>query len=306
MSVSPVANCVAVQVEASKEPPTCRSCPMATMIGDQLLTFGGDSAAEAIQEICLADIKNLPGPLAWREPKVEGGLQAVPSARKGMAGVKKGNIVYLFSGMTFSEKHGYVGSDEMLAASVAEDTFNFTPIEQKGAFLPEFRAGATLRDHGKDSLLLLGGFDAAGKQLFDAWTFTVSTSTWTCVFNGHSDLAAPAGLISVLPGGKLATVNAAPGSTKLDVVASLDFTAAKADQEFVTKMKASGAEMLAELQRWTEEQVGFRPSRCFGDSLCPVLLLFCILCCPWRLNSAIRGVFAYYVLLSACIPLQVS
>ena len=79
MSVSPVANCVAVQVEASKEPPTCRSCPMATMIGDQLLTFGGDSAAEAIQEICLADIKNLPGPLAWREPKVEGGLQAVPS-----------------------------------------------------------------------------------------------------------------------------------------------------------------------------------------------------------------------------------
>lgn len=235
---------------------------MAAMLGDQLLTFGGDSAAEPIQELCLAEIKNLPCPLAWKEPKVTGGLNSVPSARKGMAGVKKGATVFLFSGLTYSDKDGYVGSDEMFAATVASNTFTFTPIEQKGQFRPEARAGATLCDHSKDSLLLLGGFDAAGKQLFDAWTFTVSTSTWTCVFNGHSDLSAPAGLISVLPGGKLATVNAAPGSSKLDVVASLDFLAAKADQEFVTKMKASGAEMLAELQRWTEEQVLLHHSHC--------------------------------------------
>jgi hypothetical protein len=243
-----------IQVTATAEPPTGRSQAMATMIGDSLLTFGGDSQGEAIQELCLTDIKNLPGPLEWKEPKVEGGLKAVPSARKGMAGFKKGATVYLFSGMIYSSD-GYVGSDEMFAATVAAGTFTFTPIQQKGTFRPAARAGATLRDHGKDSLLLLGGFDAAGKSMFDVWTFTLSTSTWTCVFNGHSDLASPAGLITVLPGGELASVNAAPGSSKLDVVASLDFSAAKAEQEFVAKMKASGAEILAELQRWTEEQV---------------------------------------------------
>jgi hypothetical protein len=59
----------------------------------------------------------------------------------------------------------------------------------------------------------------------------------------------------MLPGGKLVSVNAAPGSTKLDVVSSLDFNAVKADQDFVTKMKTSGTDILAELQLWTEEQV---------------------------------------------------
>lgn len=225
------------------------------MFGDHLLTFGGDSAAEPIQELCFADISNVPGSLAWEEPQVEGGLQALPSARKGMAGVKKGVNIYLFSGMTYTEKDGYVGSEEMFTVTMSMGNFKFNPLEQKGTFRPEPRAGATLQDHSKDSLLLLGGMDATGKPLFDVWTFTLSTSTWTCVFNGHSDLGIPAGIITALPGGKLATVNAAPGSTKLDVVASLDFSAAKAEQEFTTKMKAAGADMLAELQRWTEEQV---------------------------------------------------
>lgn len=236
------------------EPPTARSLPMAVMAGNQLLTFGGDSGGEGSREICLADVSNLPGPLAWQEPKVAGDLDSLPSARKGMAGVKKGSTIYLFSGMAYSEKGGYVGSDEMYAVTVSGGKHSFSRIKQKGMFKPEARAGASLRDYNKETLLLTGGSNVEGKPFFDAWTFNVGTCTWACVFNGHSDLAAPAGVLTCMADGHLATVNAAPGSSKLDVCASLDFVHAKAEQEFVTKMKASGAEMLAGLQRWADEQ----------------------------------------------------
>jgi hypothetical protein len=235
--------------------------PLALTAGNQLLTFGGDCAGEASQEICLADISNLPGSLDWQEPVVKGGIKSLPSARKGMAGVKKGSTIYLFSGLVYTEQAGYTTSNEMYTVTFTGGQYTFTRTEPKvdpinSPFVPKGRAGATLQElpNDKNSLLLFGGTSVDGKPFFDAWKYNIQSSKWTCVFNGHSELAAPAGVLACMPSGHLATVNAAPGSSKLDICSSLDFVTAKEQQTFSDKMKKSGAEMLAALQKWTDDQ----------------------------------------------------
>lgn len=246
----------AVQIEAEVAPPTGRTGPMAVMFNSQLVTFGGDSAGEAIDELAVTDMSSFPGTsLSWQEPSIKGGYAKIPSARKGMSGVKKGSRIYLYAGLTFDEDAGYSASAEMFLLNISDDHFEFSPVEQHGTFMPDPRAGATLRDYDKDSILMLGGTSADGKPMFDAWKFNVVTCVWTCVFNGHSELAQPAGAMSVLPDGRLAAVNATPGTTKLDICASLNFTEAKAEQDFVGKMKAAGLEILEGLQNWMQEQV---------------------------------------------------
>lgn len=247
---------IRVQVEAEVGPPTGRTAPLAVIFNSQLITFGGESAGEAIDELAIADLSSFPGTsLPWNEPSVQGGYAAVPAARKGMAGVRKGGVIYLYAGLTFDEDEGYSASAEMFSLSVTESGVEFASVEQHGSFLPEPRAAATMRDFDKDSILMLGGTAADGKPMFDAWMFNVTTCVWTCVFNGHPELAQPAGVMSVLADGRLAAVNATPGTTKLDICASLNFADVKAEQEFTCKMKATGMEILEGLQRWVQEQV---------------------------------------------------
>lgn len=248
--------CIGVQVAAEVAPPTGRTAPLAVISNSQLITFGGDSAGEAIDELAIADLSSFPGTsLPWQEPSVQGGYAAMPTARKGMAGVKKGGIIYLYAGLTFHEDDGYSASAEMFSLAVTEDGFAFSAMEQHGPFLPEPRASATMRDFDKESILMLGGTAADGKPMFDAWTFNVTSCVWTCVFNGHPELAQPAGAMSVLTDGRLAAVNATPGTTKLDICASLNFAEVKAEQDFTGKMKAAGLQILEGLQGWVQEQV---------------------------------------------------
>lgn len=245
-----------MQVEAEVVPPIGRTAPLAVMFESQLITFGGDSAGEAIDELAVADLASFPGSsLPWQEPPVQGGYAQVPAPRKGMAGIKKGRSIYLYSGLTFDDDNGYTATTEMYELVVSNVGYTFSALEQHGTFLPEPRAGATLRDFDKESLLMLGGTSADGKAMFDAWTFNTSSCVWTCVFNGHLELAQPAGAMSVLSDGRLAAVNATPGTTKLDICSSLNFSEMKAEQDFVSKMKAAGLEILEGLQEWMQEQV---------------------------------------------------
>lgn len=237
-------------------PPTARTAPLAVMYNSQLITFGGDSGGEAIDELAVADMVSFPGgAVPWAEPSVKCGYAAVPAARKGMAGIKKKGGIYLYAGLTYDEDNGYSAAADLFLLTVVGGEFAFSAVEQHGPFLPEPRAGATLRDFNKDSILMLGGTSADGKAMFDAWTFNISTFVWTCVFNGHPELALPAGAISILSDGRLAAVNTTPGTAKLDVCSSLNFVEAKAELDFVGKMKAAGLQILEELQGWTQQQV---------------------------------------------------
>lgn len=245
-------------------PPTGRTAPLAVMYNSQLITFGGDSAGEAIDELAIVDLTAFPGSsVPWAEPSVSGGYTSVPSPRKGMAGIKKGAGIYLYAGLTFDEDNGYSATAEMFLLTIAGGEFAFAALDQHGPFLPDPRAGATLRDFNKDSILMVGGTSADGKAMFDAWTFHVGTCLWTCVFNGHPELALPAGAMCVLSDGRLAAVNTTPGTSKLDVCSSLNFVEAKAELDFVGKMKAAGLEILEGLQQWTQEQV-----RCHTKTYC--------------------------------------
>lgn len=43
------------------------------------------------------------------------------------------------------------------------------------------------QEYSNGKLFLYGGLDPSNKPLNDAWIFDVSTSTWECVYAGHSD-----------------------------------------------------------------------------------------------------------------------
>lgn len=228
--------------------------PAAVMVDKQMLTFGGDSGGEAVDEICIAPAGDFTEPLAWKEPEVTSGPLSVPSARKGMATIYKNGQVFMFSGHVVNAAGEYVSSDEMFAMSLSGSSATFMVIEQHGTFLPEPRAGASFQDHSKDTVFLFGGMAADGRALNDGWLFNVATATWTCVYNGHSDLALPTGALCCLQGSKLVAVNAAAGSPKLDIAAVLDFDAIRAQHEFVPCMKTQAVAMLTELQEWTDKQ----------------------------------------------------
>lgn len=225
-----------------------RSLPALVAFDKQLLAFGGDCAGEPTDEICMADTSNFTSSLAWTEPDLLSGATSLPSARKGMAAIHKGGTVYMFSGHVLSPKGEYEASDDMYALSVSGGGVSVSLVEQKGAFKPAPRCGATLQDHSKECIFLSGGLDATGAPLNDGWLFNVSTHAWTCVYNGHSEGALPTGALCCLQGGKLVAVRAAAGSPKLDVAATLDFEAVRAEYEFVPRMKAKAGALLHNLQ----------------------------------------------------------
>ena len=223
-------------------------------IDKQLLAFGGDIAGEPTDEICLADVSNMSDALAWREPTVSSGVHTLPSARKGMAAMYKAGKVYMYSGLAFDAKGEYVPCNDMYAITLSGNAIDVAAVEQRGAFRPAPRAGATFQDHSKDCIFLFGGMSADNKPLNDGWLFNVATSTWTCVYNGHPDMALPTGALGCLHDGKLVAINAAAGSPKLDIAACLDFEAVRAEHEFVPHMKAHAGTLLNELQEWVSKQ----------------------------------------------------
>jgi archaellum component FlaC len=241
-------------VTSEEGPPVARSMPTAVMIDKKLLIFGGDSAGVAVDELCIADVGDLAAPLAWQEPTISTGAMSLPSARKGMAAIYKSGKVYMFSGHTMKSSGEYEASSEMFAITLSSTSASIAPIDQHGTFLPDARAGATFQDFSKDSIFMFGGTAVDGKPLNDGWVFNTVTHIWSCVYNGHSDLALPTGALCCLHAGKLVAVNAAAGSPKLDVAASLDFEAVRAEYEFVPRMKTKAVAMLTELQTWTEKQ----------------------------------------------------
>ena len=224
------------------------------MVDRELLTFGGDCGGEALDEVCMANISSLTDDLAWHEPAITSGPLSLPSPRKGMAAIFKGGVVYLYSGHTASASGEYEASDEMFAVRVHDGALDVRVVEQQGAFRPEPRAGAVLQHYSEDAFFMFGGFAADGRALNDGWTFTVAKSRWTCVYNGHPELALPTGALCCLQNRKLVAINAAAGSPKLDVATSLDLEAVAAEYEFVPRMKTQAAAMLTQLQAWTAKQ----------------------------------------------------
>jgi dynein heavy chain, axonemal len=243
-----------LQVVTEEGPPTERSFPTAVMIGDELLAFGGDCAGEPIQEVCCADMSNLTAPLAWREPNVASGPHTLPRARKGMSAFAKGGQVFMAFGLVMNDKHEYEASSEMFTLKKIDDKYFVGPIEQHGLHKPVPRAAPLLQDFSPTAFFMFGGMTADNKPLNDGWIFDIKSLSWSCIFNGHSDLALPSGALCCLHGKQLVALNAGTGSPKLDSVASLDFQAVKSEYEFVHKMKTQGQELLSALQAWTDKQ----------------------------------------------------
>jgi dynein heavy chain len=227
---------------------------MVVMVDRDLLAFGGDTAGEALDEICMADISDLKKPLAWGEPILQSGPMSLPTPRKGMAAIYKNGVIYMFSGLASAAGGSEAEpSNEMYAATVRNSTLDIKRIEQQEPW-PEARAGANFQHFSDDIVFLFGGLDAAGKPLNDGWLFHIKKCTWSCVYHGHPDLALPAGALCCLQGHSLVAINAASGSPKLDVAGKLDFEAVQAEYAFVHRMKSQSAAQLSELQAWTSKQ----------------------------------------------------
>lgn len=235
-------------------PPTERSLATATMMGDDFLAFGGDNAGEPIQEICSASVSNLTQPLAWREPIVHSGPASLPRARKGMCAIAKADRIFMFSGLVMNDKQEYEGSSEMFTMRAVDGGIDVELVTQCGVHRPEPRSAPVLQDYSSNAFFMFGGMGADGRPLNDGWLFDVGTLTWTCIFNGHSDLAPAGGALCCLQGRRIVALNAAPGSPKLDVAASLDFEAVRNAHGFVHTMKAKSQELLSALQAWTSKQ----------------------------------------------------
>jgi hypothetical protein len=240
-----------MQVAAEEAPPSERSLPMVVMVDSDLLAFGGDSAGEALDELCMADISNLTKPLVWAEPAVQSGPMSMPSPRKGMAAIYKNGIIYMFSGLVSSPSGE--ASDEMFAVTVRNGALDIKRIAQQGPW-PDPRACGTFQHFSDDSIFMFGGLDAGGKPLNDGWLFNIKQCSWSCIYHGHPDLALPTGALCCLQGHSLVAINAAPGSPKLDIAGKLDFEAVQAEYEFVHRMKSQSAVQLSDLQLWASKQ----------------------------------------------------
>jgi hypothetical protein len=100
---------------------------------------------------------------------------------------------------------------------------------------------------------------------------------WTQVYNGHSDLVLPTGVVATLlhtrgtkPSIKLVQLSAAPGSPKLDIALSLDIMATRGQYEFVERMKEESLVLLQRLEEWVEKQ-GTGGQHCIECGVSPSL-----------------------------------
>ena len=84
---------------------------------------------------------------------------------------------------------------------------------------------------------------------------------WSQVYNGHSDMVLPSGVVATLlhtkgskPSIKLVQLSAAPGSPKMDIAMSLDLLATREQYEFVEHMKEESLVLLQRLEDWVDKQ----------------------------------------------------
>lgn len=81
-----------------------------------------------------------------------------------------------------------------------------------------------MQEYATGQLFMYGGMGADGKPLNDAYLLEWDGASWlwSCIYSGHSELVPPTGAIATLMDRRLVTMSSAAGSSKLDVVQSLD------------------------------------------------------------------------------------
>jgi hypothetical protein len=86
------------------------------------------------------------------------------------------------------------------------------------------RSSAIMQEYATGQLFMYGGMGADGKPLNDAYLLEWDGASWlwSCIYSGHSELVPPTGAIATLMDRRLVTMASAAGSSKLDVVQSLD------------------------------------------------------------------------------------
>ncbi|KAI3429649.1 hypothetical protein D9Q98_005734 [Chlorella vulgaris] len=233
--------------EGGQQVPTERSGHCLVALGSVLLAFGGEHQGQLLQELCLLDT-SAQAPQAWVEPAVEGVL---PCARKGAAAAAAGDdFAVVFGGCAVDEQGEGVLLNDLFLIEMQSQTHVRCGQQQTCGEVPPPRAGALLQELSSGRLLLYGGVGPGGKPLGDAWLLDVATLTFECLYDGEGQAAAPAALHD----GKLVCLAASPGSSRLDLLRSIDLHQAREAVSFRTKMKAEVVAAAKELEGWVAKQ----------------------------------------------------
>ncbi|EFN60095.1 hypothetical protein CHLNCDRAFT_133411 [Chlorella variabilis] len=209
------------------EVPTERNSHCAVAFGSTLLVFGGEHQGQLLQELCLLDLSS-----------------------KGAAAAAAGDgFVAIFGGCASNEQGEDVLLNDLHLVQVESLSRVRCGQQEASGAAPPPRAGAILQEYGSGRLLLYGGTGAGGRPLGDAWVLDVAAQTWECLYDGE-----PQTPLVALHGGQLVSLASAPGSSRLDVVRSLNLEHAAESVSFLAKMRPEVASAAKDLEAWVAKQ----------------------------------------------------
>eukprot|EP00877_Chromochloris_zofingiensis_P015255 jgi/Chrzof1/9984/Cz04g22250.t1 len=237
--------------QATPMPVEARCAHAAVAVDADLYLFGGEHNSKLLQELCMVDTSDKQV-AAWMEPIMKGD---VPCARKSAAAAATLNTIVLLGGTVMNEEEQPVVVDELVLLQVTgPNSITCTINPAVSGVKPAPRSGATLLEYSPGKLFLYGGVGSDGKLLNDAFILEVEAWSWSRVYYGHADLLGTTAPLVTLADGKLVSVNAAAGSPKLDLAASLDLFGLAASYKFTDKMRTEAVAQLEALEAWVDKQ----------------------------------------------------
>lgn len=229
-----------------------RCCHAAVAVDRDLYILGGDNTGDLLKEYAMCDTNDR-AVANWLEPILKGDI---PAPRKASAAAASGNKIIMFGGVMANAEEQMVTVSELVVFDISgPNDLTATIDPPTNGIKPAARSFAIMTEYSSGKLFLYGGLDSNNKPLNDGWLLDVSTMTWECVFNGHSDLVLPTGSVATLINGRLVTLNSATGSPKLDLAASIDFIEVREQYSFAHKMKQEAMALLEGLESWADKQM---------------------------------------------------
>jgi len=221
--------------------------------GRKLLLFGGEAKGTLQNEFLTVDL-GLDGNAAWSQPNVNG---EEPGPRIGASVAIHGNRLFIFGGKGRNASEEEFLFEDLVVLTVDPascDVTVETEVKTKGT-LPGPRTGALFMPYHADSMVLMGGLDAAGKPINDAHILNCKTLHWTRVYLADPELLPAGGMVGSVMGGRILSFTSSAGATRLDLVQSLDAQATQEHWAFTKFMTDSVAKELAALEKFVSESL---------------------------------------------------
>jgi dynein heavy chain len=183
----------------------------------------------------------------------------MPGLRKNASMAFIADTLYIFGGMTINEdEEELLVSDEQLIMAYTVDPATGDLTQTDAAFpgdAPCSRINGKLLPYGTN-LLLNGGLIAGNKNVNDTWVLDLKAKKWKQVYTADGELCPPGGAIVAVMGQEVVSLNMAPGSTRYDLVQSIEPAKAAASFGFIVKESVIVPEELDYLEAMMDELEG--------------------------------------------------